>query len=195
MKPKPQFSREIHPLLQQRWSPRAFSAQPVEEAKLLTLIEAARWAASASNEQPWRFIYGAKTQGERYTKLFECLSEWNQGWAHSAPVLIMTLVKTHFEKNGRPNPWALHDLGLAVGNLTTQASALDLYVHNMGGFSVEKAREVFSLPPGLDPVTMIAVGYLGDPAHLSDSHKASELAQQQRKPLEELIFGGTMHDR
>jgi nitroreductase len=195
LKPKPQFSREIHPLLQQRWSPRAFSAQPVEEAKLLTLIEAARWAASASNEQPWRFIYGAKTQGERYTKLFECLSEWNQGWAHSAPVLIMTLVKTHFEKNGRPNPWARHDLGLAVGNLTAQASALDLYVHHMGGFSAEKARELFNLPTDLDPVTMIAVGYLGDPAQLSISHKASELAQQQRKPLEELIFGGTMHDR
>jgi nitroreductase len=190
LKPKPQFSHEIHPLLQRRWSPRAFSARPVDEATLLTLLEAARWAASANNEQPWRFIYGAKTQGDRYAKLFECLSEWNQAWAQSAPALIMTLVKTHFEKNGRPNQWALHDLGLAVGNLTTQASALDLYVHNMGGFSVEKARELFNLPPDLNPVTMIAVGYLGDPEQLSDSHKANELAQQQRKTIEELILNG-----
>jgi nitroreductase len=75
-----------------------------------------------------------------------------------------------------------------VGNLTTQASALDLYVHNMGGFAVEKAREVFSLPPALDPVTMIAVGYLGDPEQLSESHRARELARQERRPLEELIF-------
>ena len=194
MKPKPQFSREIHPLLQQRWSPRAFSAQPVEEAKLLTLIEAARWAASANNEQPWRFIYAAKGQSEHYNKLFDCLNEWNQAWAQSAPALIMTLVKTHFEKNGRPNPWALHDLGLAVGNLTAQASALNLYVHSMAGFSAEKAREMFNLPPGLDPVTMIAVGYLGDPEQLSDSLKARELAQQQRKPLEELVYWGTSHD-
>jgi nitroreductase len=188
LKPKPQFAHEIHPLLQRRWSPRAFSTRPVDEATLLTLLEAARWAASANNEQPWRFIYGAKTHHDRYAMLFECLSEWNQAWAQSAPALIMTLVKTHFEKNGRPNPWALHDLGLAVGNLTTQASALDLYVHNMGGFAVEKAREVFSLPPDLDPVTMIAVGYLGDPEQLSESHRARELARQQRRPLEELIF-------
>ena len=195
MKPEPQFSREIHPLLQQRWSPRAFSAQPVEEVKLLTLIEAARWAASANNEQPWRFIYAAKGQSEHYNKLFDCLNEWNQAWAQSAPALIMTLVKTHFEKNGRPNPWALHDLGLAVGNLTAQASALDVYDHNMAGFSVEKAREMFNLPPGLDPVTMIAVGYPGDPEQLSESLKARELAQQQRKPLEELVYWGTLHAR
>jgi nitroreductase len=188
LKPKPQFSHELHPLLQRRWSPRAFSAQPVEEEKLLTLLEAARWAASANNVQPWRFIYAAKEQVERYSKLFECLNERNQSWAKNAPALIMTLVKTHFEQSGQPNKWALHDLGLAVGNLTTQASALDLYVHNMAGFSVERARELFNLPPGLDPVTMIAVGYLGDPEQLSESHKARELAQQERKPLEELIF-------
>jgi nitroreductase len=189
LKPKPQFSREIHPLLQRRWSPRAFSARPVEEATLLTLLEAARWAASANNEQPWRFIYATKAQGERYAMLFDCLNEWNQAWVHSAPALIMTLVRTHFEKNGRQNRWALHDLVLAVGNLTAQASALDLYVHSMGGFSIEKARELFRLPSDVEPVTMIAAGYLGDPEQLPDSLKVRELAQQQRKPLEELIFG------
>jgi nitroreductase len=188
LKPKPQFSHDLHPLLQRRWSPRAFSAQPVEEETLLTLLEAARWAASANNVQPWRFIYAAKEQGERYSKLFDCLTERNQLWAKSAPVLIMTLVKTHFEHNGQPNRWALHDLGLAVGNLTTQASALDLYVHNMAGFSAEKARELFNLPPDVEPVTMIAVGYLGDAEQLPEPHRERELAQQQRKPLSELIL-------
>ena len=190
LKPKPQFSHELHPLLQQRWSPRAFSTRPVDEEILLTLLEATRWAASANNEQPWRFIYAAKAQGERYHKLFNCLSEWNQAWAKGAPALMMTLVKTHFERNDRPNRWALHDLGLAVGNLTTQASALALYVHNMAGFSVERARELFNLPPGIEPVTMIAIGYLGDPERLPEPLKEDELAQQQRKTIEELILNG-----
>jgi nitroreductase len=188
MKPKPQFSYDLHPLLQRRWSPRAFSPQPVAEEDLLTLLEAARWAASANNEQPWRFIYAAKEQGEHYNKLFACLNERNQSWAQSAPALIMTLIKTHFERNDQPNKWALHDLGLAVGNLTTQASALDLYVHNMAGFSIERAQELFNLPPGVEPVTMIAVGYLGDPEQLPEPFKQRELAQQQRKPLSELIL-------
>ena len=188
MKPKPQFSLDLHPLLQRRWSPRAFSAQPVEEEKLLTLLEAARWAASANNEQPWRFIYAAKEHGERYDKLFACLNERNQLWAISAPALIMTLVTTHFDGSDRPNKWALHDLGLAVGNLTTQASALDLYVHNMAGFSVDKARELFNLPANVEPVTMIAVGYLGDAEQLPEPFKERELAQQQRKPIAELIL-------
>jgi nitroreductase len=190
LKPKPQFAYDLHPLLQRRWSPRAFSARPVDGETVLTLLEAARWAASANNEQPWRFIYAAKEQGERYNKLFDCLNEWNQVWAKGAPALIMTLVKTHFEKNDRPNKWALHDLGLAVGNLTTQASALDLYVHNMAGFSTEKARELFSLPPDVEPVTMIAVGYLGDPDQLPEQLKQRELAQQQRKSIAELTLSG-----
>ncbi len=195
MKPQPQFSHELHPLLQRRWSPRAFSPQPVAEEQLLTLLEAARWAASANNEQPWRFIYAAKEQSERYSRLFDCLNESNRIWAATAPALIMTLVKTHFEKSGRPNRWALHDLGLAIGNLTTQASALDLYVHNMGGFSAEKGRQLFDLPADVEPVTMIAVGYLGDPEQLPEPLKGRELAQRQRKPLEELIFWGAIHDR
>ena len=100
----------------------------------------------------------------------------------------MTLVKTHFEKSGRPNKWALHDLGLAIGNLTTQASALDLYVHNMGGFSAEKGRQLFDLAADVEPVTMIAVGYLGDPDQLPERLKERELAQQQRRTLQELIL-------
>lgn len=190
MKPTPQFAHDIHPLLQRRWSPRAFSAQPVAEETLLTLLEAARWAASAMNEQPWRFIYATQADRKRFSKLVDCLAESNQAWAAKAPVLILTLVKTRFSGSDRPNKWAPHDLGLAIGNLTAQASALDLYVHNMGGFSVEKARELFGLPADVEPVTMIAVGYLGDPEQLPEPVRQRELAQQQRKPLEELILNG-----
>ena len=188
MKPRPQFAHPIHDLLQKRWSPRAFSAQPVEEHKILALFEAARWAASGGNEQPWRFIYATKEQGDRYDRLFACLNEGNQSWASSAPVLILTLARTRRERDNQPNRYAWYDLGLAVGNLTTQASALDLYVHQMAGFSAEKARQLFDLPPDIEPVTMIAVGYLGDPEQLAERHRERELAQQQRKTLDELIL-------
>ncbi len=154
----------------------------------MTLFEAARWAASSGNEQPWRFIYATQAQAERFQKLLACLNEGNQVWAKAAPVLILTLVKTHSTRSGRPNRYAWHDLGLAIGNLTLQASALDLYVHQMGGFSAEKARETFALPADIEPVTVIAVGRLGDPEMLPADLRARELALQQRKPLAELIL-------
>lgn len=188
MKPKPHFAHPVHDLIQKRWSPRAFSSQPVEQETIMALFEAARWAASSGNEQPWRFIYATKEQAERYGKLLECLNESNRLWAQAAPVLIMTLVRTILERNNKPNRYALHDLGLAIGNLTTQASALDLYVHNMGGFSTEKAKALFNIPPDVEPVTMIAVGYLGDPAQLPQGLKEREVAQQQRRSLDELIL-------
>lgn len=189
MKPIPHFAHPVHELIQKRWSPRAFSSQPVEHEKVMTLLEAARWAASSGNEQPWRFIWAAREHAERYDRLFECLNEGNRKWAGTAPVLIMTLVKTLLTRNNKPNRWALHDLGLAIGNLTTQASALDLYVHSMGGFSVEKARQLFDLPSEVDPVTVIAVGYLGPPDQLPADLKEREMAERKRKALDELILG------
>ncbi len=188
MKPQPEFSHDVHELIRRRWSPRAFSSQPVDEETVMTLLEAARWAASANNSQPWRFIYATKMQQERYRKLLDCLDESNQVWAASAPALFLTLVRTHSEKTGRPYKWAWHDLGLAIGNLTAQATALDLYVHSMGGFSADKARQHFALPAELEPVTMIAIGYLGDPGQLPEPFRTRELAPRQRKPLEELIL-------
>ncbi len=188
MKPQPHFDHAVHELIRKRWSPRAFSTRPVEEDKVMSLFEAARWAASGGNEQSWRFIYATQEQTERYGKLFECLNEGNQVWAKTAPVLILTLATTHSSHSGRPNRHAWYNLGLAIGNLSTQASSLDLYVHQMAGFSGEKARELFDLPPDIEPVTMIAVGYLGDPDHLPENLKERELAQRQRKTLDELIL-------
>ncbi len=187
MKPRPHFEHPIDEILQKRWSPRAFADKALTDEQVLTLFEAGRWAASCNNEQPWRFIWSHKNGSEKYIKLFECLTTRNQEWVTTAPLLIMTLVNTLFA-NGKPNKWALHDLGLAMGNLTTQASIMGLYVHNMAGFSVEKAREVFTLPEEIVPVTMAVVGYLGDPSMLSEFNQGREAQLQERKPLKELFL-------
>jgi len=188
MKPRPEFSHPVHEVIQKRWSPRAFADKMLTEEQALTLFEAARWAASCFNEQPWRFIWSRKDGSARYEQLVSCLNAGNQAWAGSAPLLILALAKTTFSANGKPNRWACHDLGLAIGNLTTQASLMDFYVHNMGGFDRHKASEIFSLPEDIEPLTMIAVGWLGDPDTLSEKDKQSELQVQTRKELAELFL-------
>jgi len=188
MKPRPTFAYPLLDLLAERWSPRAFSDRPLTEEQALTLLEAARWAASCVNEQPWRFIWSLKDGSQRYQKLLDCLNHRNQEWAVDAPLLMLTLVQTTFSDSGKKNRWCEHDLGLAIGNLTTQASAMDLYVHNMGGFSQEKVRGHFALPENVEPVTMIAIGYLGDPERLSEFNRKRELELQERKPLAELFL-------
>ncbi|MDI9524675.1 MAG: nitroreductase family protein [Candidatus Cloacimonadota bacterium] len=188
MKPRPEFSHPVHEVIRKRWSPRLFSDRPVSEEQVLTLFEAASWAASAMNEQPWRFIWSLKDGSEKYKKLFSCLYEGNQIWASSAPLLILTLAKTTFSFNGKPNPWSSHDLGLAVGNLTTQASLMDLFVHNMGGFDRQKAREIFSLTEDLEPITMIAVGWAEDPENLSEQERQREYLMQKRRSLQDIFL-------
>lgn len=188
MKPEPQFDHPIMDLLQKRWSPRAFADKALTTAQVMLLLEAARWAASCNNEQPWRFIWSHKNGSDLYKLLFDCLLPGNQAWASSAPLLMLTLVQTEFSDNGKPNRWAGHDLGLAIGNLTAQATSMDLYVHNMGGFSQARVQEHFQLPSSLQAMTMIAIGYLGDPAMLSEFNQKREAEIQERKPLSELIL-------
>ncbi|HOZ01666.1 MAG TPA: nitroreductase family protein [Candidatus Syntrophosphaera sp.] len=188
MKPKPQFDHPISELLQKRWSPRAFAETQLTEEQALTLFEAARWAASCNNDQPWRFIWSLRDGSERYQRLLDCLTSRNREWGEAAPLLILTLTRTTFAETGKPNAWCRHDLGLAIGNLTAQASSMDLYVHNMGGFSADKTREFFAIPDDIEPVTMIAVGYLGDPSSLSEFNQKRELEVQTRKPLSELFL-------
>jgi len=179
----------IHNLLKLRWSPRAFSERRVEPEKLCSLFEAARWAPSAFNEQPWFFIVATKENTRDYDRLLSIMVERNKQWAHAAPVLLLTVAKlsTH---DGKPNRYAFHDVGLAVENLALQATALDLFAHQMAGFNVERAREEFAIPPGYEPVTTIAVGYLGDPESLPEQFHEEELKTRNRKPLEEFIFSG-----
>ena len=136
-KPAP-TDHPIEEILRRRWSPRAFSDRIVEPEKLQSLWEAARWAASSFNEQPWYFIVATKQKLEEHARLLSCLVEKNQQWARLAPVLMVSIAKLNFEKTGKPNRHAFHDVGLAMGNMLVQATALGLFVHQMAGFSPEK---------------------------------------------------------
>ena len=185
----------IHNLIEKRWSPRSFASTPVEQENLAALFEAARWAPSAMNEQPWRFIYATKEDAEAYGRLLECLVEANQVWARNAPVLFLSVAKTTYDFNGSANKHAWHDVGMATANLVLQATDLGLHVHLMGGFNSDKALEVLSIPEGFEPVTMGAIGYVGDPEALPEQLKARELAPRQRKPLSELVFTGNWEQK
>jgi nitroreductase len=180
----------IHELLKRRWSPRAFSAQPVEPEKLRSLLEAARWAASCFNEQPWNFIVAAKEDEEVYGRLLGCLVEANALWAGHAPVLMISVARLNFKRNDKSNRHAFHDTGQAAAHLALQATALGLALHQMAGFDVSKAREQFSIPEGFEPVAAIAVGYPGDLEELPEELRAKEFASRTRKPLEAFVFGG-----
>ena len=181
----------IHELMRRRWSPRAFSELPVEPHKLLSVFEAARWAASASNEQPWAFLVATQGDPKNYENMLGVLVDFNRSWANKAPVLILTVAHTQFEKDGKPNRHGFYDLGQAAANLALQATALGLTAHQMAGFSVEAARERFAVPEGWDPVSVIALGYPGDPDSLTEKLRQREIAQRHRKPLEAFIFSGT----
>ena len=175
--------------LARRWSTRAFADRAVEAEKLIAVLEAARWASSSLNLQPWRLIVATKADPAAYARLLDCLKEGNQHWASRAPVLILTVA--HVErKPGVPNRHALHDVGLAVGNLAVQATALGLYLRQMGGFYPEKARETYRLPADYEPVTTIALGYRADPDDIPEDLRERELAVRQRKPLGEIVFNG-----
>ena len=180
----------IHKLLQRRWSPRAYSDRLVEPEKLCSLLEAARWAPSSFNEQPWSFIVATKENMTEYNRLLSCLVEKNMQWAKLAPVLILSVAKLHFERNSKENRHAFHDVGLAVENLVIQAMALDLFGQQMAGFDVEKAREIFSIPAGYEPVTTIAIGYMGEPQTLPEQFREEELVVRVRKPLATFVFTG-----
>jgi nitroreductase len=178
----------IEELLKRRWSPRAFSERAVEPEKLLCLWEAARWAASTANQQPWYFIVATKQDEAEHARLLSCLRENNQQWASRAPVLMVSVAQLTFDANGQPNRHAFHDVGLAVANLILQATALGLSVHQMAGFYPDRVRNLYGVPDGFEPVAGIVLGYAGDPALLRDDLKQRELAPRARKPLESFVF-------
>jgi nitroreductase len=176
----------IHPLLERRWSPRSFDAQPVEQDKLLSILEAARWSASSGNKQPWHFIVAAREEAG-FAKLASVLNPSNAEWAADAPVLLLVAAKITTD-DGRPNPYGYYDAGLAVQNLTVQATALGLYVHQMAGFATEQARAAYAIPEGYQPVVVLAIGYLGDPNALADRRREAELTPRARKPLRDFVY-------
>jgi len=180
----------IHDLLLQRWSPRAFDERLIEPEKLRSLLEAARWAPSSNNEQPWRLVVATKDNQTAYDRLLACLVEGNRKWAYRAPVLILSVASLNFEDGAKPNRHAFHDTGMAVENLVLQATALGLVAHQMAGFDVEKARVDLAIPSGFEPIAMIAVGYPGDPAVLPDYLRERELKPRDRRPIKDFVFSG-----
>ncbi len=180
----------IHELLAERWSPYGFEDRPVAQADLRSLFEAARWAASSYNEQPWSFFVATKENPEEFARLLSCLVEGNQGWAKAAPVLVLGVVSLKFSRNNKDNRAAVHDLGLAAGNLLVEATTRGLCVHQMIGILPDKAREVYQIPEHSEAWTAIAIGYKGDPAKLPDALKERDLAPRQRKPLSQFVFTG-----
>ncbi len=180
----------IHDLLAARWSPYAFQDRPVSDDDLRSLFEAARWAPSSFNEQPWSYIVAKRENPEEFQRLLSCLVEANQVWAKAAPVLALGIVRLRFVRNDKPNRAAVHDLGLAAGNLLLEATARGLYVHQMIGIVPEKAREVYEIPEGSEAWTGLAIGYRGDPNRLPEPLKERDLAPRQRKPLREFVFSG-----
>jgi nitroreductase len=184
------FTYPVHELIAKRRSGRAFSSKPLDGATIGSLLEAARWAASSWNEQPWSFIVTEKEKRSDHERLVGCLVEFNVEWAQHAPVLMLSVARLNFA-SGQPNRHALHDVGQAAANLALQATAMGLVAHQMAGFDVQKARDEFAIPGDHEPAAVIAVGYPGDPAGLSDKLRKRELAPPQRKPLRDVVFSGT----
>lgn len=184
------IDHEILDVLAERWSPRAFADRPVEVAKVRQLFEAARWSASSYNEQPWRFIVADRfEQPELFDRVLGCLVDANSAWAKAAPILALTITRTTFAKNGKPNRVHQHDLGLAMGNLSIQATALGLAVHQMAGVLPAKVAAEFRVPEGFKVQTGFAVGYEGDPASLPEELQKAERAERTRMKLSEFVFG------
>jgi nitroreductase len=180
----------IHDLLARRWSPRAFADRLVEPEKIHSLLEAARWSASSSNEQPWSFILATKDKPEQFQQILQCFVEGNRKWCKDAPLLMLTVAAKNFARNGKPNRHALHDIGQAVAHMTVQALSMDLFVHQMAGIEPETARQVYAIPQDHEAVTGVAIGYLGDPNALPDDLRARELTQSTRKDQKQFVFSG-----
>lgn len=178
----------VLPIFHTRWSPRSFTDREVSKADLAKVFDAARWAASSFNEQPWRFLVGTRGS-EAYKKIFDSLMPFNQQWAYAAPVLILGTARTKFSHNQTPNRIALFDLGAASSYLTLQAAALGLVAHQMGGFEADAARAAFAIPEDFTLGSVIALGYQGEPDALpNEQFVAQELAPRQRKPLKDFVF-------
>lgn len=179
----------IHELISRRWSPCAFADRAIPKDDLRSLFEAARWAASSYNEQPWSYIVAAKGESGVFEQLLSCLVEANQAWASTAPVLALGCANTLFARNGKSNAAALHDLGAASASLTIEATARGLAVHQMVGILPDRARELFHIPEGVQPLAALAIGYAADPNALPEPFRDRDLAPRSRKSVAAFVFG------
>lgn len=190
MRKRAKSDHPIHDLLAERWSPRAFADKAVPKEVLARLFEAARWAPSSNNGQPWQFMVATKDNPQEFERALNCLVEFNQNWAKSAPVLVLTLTQSKFQYNNKPNAHAWHDVGLAMANLSVQATAEGLHVHQMAGIEADKIRETYDLPEDIQPVTAAAIGYIGDVSTLPEGLAKREREERERKRQAEFVFSG-----
>ena len=177
----------VSELIAKRWSARAFSTRPVGKSKLLSILEAARWAPSSRNEQPWRYIVFTNDNPEMLRKAQSVLKEIND-YAKRAPILICAITKKTYSENGSLNRLHFHDLGAANENMFLEAFNQGLIMHEMGGFDVEKAREIFNVPEDYEVGIMIAIGYQDTYHVLPDRLREKAFAPRLRKPLSEIAF-------
>ncbi|MFB6356404.1 MAG: nitroreductase family protein [bacterium] len=181
----------VHQLIQRRWSPRAFSDDPVDDNQLCRILEAARWAPSCYNDQPWNFIVAKQENQEEYEAMLDCLVEGNQTWAKQAPVLMISVARLQFDHNGGDNRHALHDVGLAAENLVLQALDQGLYVHQMAGIHLDTIRDTYDIPEDHEPVAGFAIGYPGDPKDLPEDLRERETQRRTRQTLDEFVHSGS----
>jgi nitroreductase len=175
-------------IIQERWSPYAFSPAPVEDFKLKAMFEAAGHAPSCDNEQPWIFVYTTREEGKIFSDYIGFLDESNRIWAKEAYAIVISMARTVFSKTGKFNRYAFHDTGMAVSSMLLQAEALDVYVHQIGCFSVAMVREYFNLDESIEPVAVMAVGYLGDGYSLPPELLKKDEKRRPRKSVNEYSF-------
>ncbi len=180
---------EINELILKRWSPVAFDPRPVEYEKIHLLFEAAKWAPSGNNAQPWRFVYATRDMLE-YEVFINLLTKPNSVWAKTAPLLVLALAQVVSTYKNRPNRLAFYETGMAVSNLLIQATDMDLMVHQMAGYDQEKAKEVFGIPSRYEPTAMMAIGYKGDPSQLPEDVAARENNERTRMDISKVLFAG-----
>ncbi|MCC6575743.1 MAG: nitroreductase family protein [Flavobacteriales bacterium] len=186
---EPRSTLGLLPAIAGRYSPRAYSDRPVTDEELTLVLEAARWAPSSMNEQPWRFLV-TRRDGEGHAALLDGLDHSNRIWAEKAPVLMLALVHRILHRLNAENHHARHDLGLAVGQLGVQATSMGMGMHQLGGFSPAKVRAAFAIPEVYDLVTVIVLGWPGDAAGLPQHLQERERTRSARKPLAELVHYG-----
>ena len=179
----------IHKLISERWSPVAFDSRMVEFDTIHLLFEAAKWAPSSRNGQPWRFIFATKDMPD-YKVLLSLLTDQNQIWASTAPLLVLPLTQVISTYKNRSNRLAFYEAGMAVGNLLLQATYMNLLVHQMSGYDVERANEELVIPSRYEPMAMMAIGYKGDVAQLPDSGTAWEKRKRTRNEISKFLVSG-----
>jgi nitroreductase len=179
-------------IIQERWSPYAFSPVPVEEFKLKAMFEAAGYSPSCNNEQPWLFVYTTQKEERTFSDYIEFLNVSNRIWAKEAYAIVISMARTSFAQSGKINRYAFHDTGMAVSNLLMQGLAMDIYVHQMGGFSVEKVKEYFHLDEKIEPVAVMAVGYLGDGYSLPSELLKRDEQRRPRKQVNDYAFKNSL---